>query len=270
MEWTDEGIVLSARRHGETSSVVTLFTRTHGRHAGLVRGGAGRKAAGMLQPGNLVAALWRARLEDHLGSYSCDLTEPYAARVLDDPLRLAAVASACALLDLTLPEREPHPLLYAVLDHLLANLSHPHWAEAYVRWEVLLLAELGFGLDLGTCAATGANDGLIYVSPRSGRAVSASAGEPFRDRLLALPGFLVARDAVPDAQAGDRPDRGGLADSVADPAAHTVLPTSEDLRLGLRLTGYFLVNRVLGPMDRGMPMTRSRLPDLLAADRAPR
>ncbi len=231
MQWSDEGIVLSARPHGETAAVVHLLTRGQGRHAGLVRGGQGRRARGIYQPGNLVAARWSGRLAEHLGTYSCELLESYAARVLDDPARLAALSAAAAVCERALPEREPHAACFEGFLALLEALAGDHWAEAYVRWELALLAELGFGLDLGACAAGGANDQLAYVSPRSGRAVSLTAGEPYRDRLLALPGFLAGRGG------------GGL----------------EEVGQGLALTGFFLERHVFAPHHRDLPASRRRL-----------
>ena len=214
MDWTDRGIVLSARKHGENAIILSLLTETHGRHSGLVRGGTSRKARGLYEPGNVLDAHWRARLEDHLGSYACELARAHAAYVLDDPLRLAGLSSLCAVIETALPEREAHVSLYRDALELVEHLGDDHWLEAYVRFEVTLLREMGFGLDLSTCAATGRNDTLIYVSPRSGCAVSAAAGEPYRDKLLALPQFLVAGDE----------------EVVAIP----------QILDGLRLTGYFL------------------------------
>lgn len=214
MDWTDRGIVLSARKHGENAVILSLLTETHGRHSGLVRGGTSRKARGLYEPGNLLDAHWRARLEDHLGSFACELAEAHAAPFLDDPLRLAGLSTLCAIIESALPEREAHATLYHDTLSLIEHLSDSRWLEAYVQFEVALLRELGFGLDLSTCAATGRNDQLIYVSPRSGCAVSASAGEPYRDKLLPLPSFLVEKKdgEVPVAQILD----------------------------GLRMTGYFL------------------------------
>ena len=231
MHWTDEGIVLSARPHGETAAVVHLLTRTHGRHAGLVRGGQGRRLRGIYQPGNLVAATWSGRLPEHLGTYTCELVQGYAARVLDDPDRLAALSAAAAVSEAALPEREPHGACFDGFVALLDALSDAHWAEVTVRWELALLAELGFGLDLAACAAGGDNDQLAYVSPRSGRAVSLAAGEPYRDRLLTLPGFLVGR-------AGGGPVEVGQ---------------------GLALTGFFLERHVFGPQHQPLPAARRRL-----------
>ena len=231
MEWSDEGIVLTVRRHGESAAIVSLLTAGHGRHAGLVRGGASRRMRGFLQPGNGVAARWRARLEEHLGSYT---VEPLASRaaLYDKPGPLAALAAAAALVEAALPERAPHPELYRLMAELLEALDRPGWAEAYIRWELRLLADLGFGLDLGSCAATGGNDGLAWVSPKSGRAVSLSAGEPWRDRLLPLPRFL-----SPD---GGAPDIAQLND-------------------GLRLAGWFLERHVFAPHDAHTPDARERL-----------
>lgn len=234
MDWTDDGIILSVRKHGETSAIVSLLTREHGRHAGLVRGGAGRRARGVLQPGNAVRAQWRARLEEHLGALSCELTDAVAARVLDDPLRLAGLDAACAVADAALPEREPHSRTFQGLAVLMAALAgaDPSWPSVYVKWEIGLLGALGFGLDLESCAATGRNDQLAWVSPRSGRAVSMAAGEPYRDRLLPLPGFLVADSGV-----------GSLVE-VLD---------------GLRLSGYFLERHVFVHGRQVPPAARDRL-----------
>jgi len=237
MEWTDQGIVLSARRHGESSVILSLLTAGHGRHAGLVRGGAGRRQRGLLQPGNLLTATWRARLEDHLGSFTVELLRNPSASWLDDPARLAALSSACAIADQTLPEREPCDGIFEGLMHLFAAMEDPGetagWAAAYVAWELALLGELGFGLDLSACAATGQNDGLTYVSPRSGRAVSISAGEPYREKLLPLPGFLIGA-------------------SEAGPG---------DVAAGLALTGFFLDRHIFAPHQRRLPDPRERLLD---------
>lgn len=237
MDWVDEGIILSGRRHGETSAIVSLLTRGHGRHAGLVRGGAGKSARGVLQPGNRVAARWRARLPEHLGALTCELTHAFAAAVLDDAGRLAALSAACAIAEAALPEREPHTAAFDDLLKLLEAIERDNWPAAYVRWELGLLAQLGFGLDMSECAATGRNDQLAYVSPRSGRAVSLAAGEPYRNKLLPLPAFLLSPE-VTDAGAAE----------VAD---------------GLRLTGFFLERHVFAHEGRGMPAARRRLEERL-------
>ncbi len=241
IEWSDDGIVLSARRHGESAAIVSLLTRAHGRHAGIVLGGAGRRARGVYEPGNRVAATWRARLSEHLGHYACELAESRAAALLDDALRLAALSSAAAILDAALPEREPHERLYDSLDDLVAQLCHPasgpSWPARYVRFELDLLTDLGFGLDLTRCAATGRPDDLAFVSPKTGRAVSTAAAEPYRDRLLSLPSFL----------------RNGAASSRPVPNA--------DILTGLSLTGFFLEQHVFAhqPARSLLPPARERL-----------
>ena len=232
MEWVDQGIVLSARRHGESSAIVTLMTRENGRHAGLVRGGAGKRARGIYQPGNKVEARWRARLPEHLGTLTCELTHAFAAVVLDDADRLAALSSACALTEAALPEREANEAVYDGLLALLEAIENNTWPTVYVRWEIGLLGELGFGLDLSECAATGRNDQLAYVSPKSGRAISLAAGEAYKNKLLPLPAFLVS------------PQGKGDMSEVAD---------------GLSLSGYFLERHVLSHREQGLPAARRRL-----------
>src|SRR5579872_322347 len=237
MEWHDEGIVLANHRHGEHGLIVHVLTRAHGRHKGLVRGGQGRQRRPLYEIGNALFLDWKARLAEHLGALSGELTEAHAARFLDDRLRLAALASAAALLEASLPEREPHPLVFAGMTAFLAALDRDcRWAAALVRLERDLLAELGFGLDLTRCAATGATTDLSFVSPRSGRAVSTRAAEPFRDRLLPLPPFII----------GDDP---------ADPDFQGILD-------GLALTGFFFERRVFQPSGRGLPAARSRFVDV--------
>lgn len=238
MEWSDDGIVLVARKHGETSAIVSLLTRSHGRHAGLVRGGAGSRARGVYQPGNRVDAAWRARLPEHLGAYKCELVRAYAADHLAAKLPLAALSAATSMAEATLPEREPHEAMFHRLVSLLDVLGAPGWEAVYVRWELALLADIGFGLDLTECAATGSRGDLVYVSPKSGRAVSAAAGEPYRARLLKLPEFL-----LPDAS-----------DGAGDEAA-----AASDIADGLALTGYFLGQHVFGPESGGLPAARERL-----------
>jgi DNA repair protein RecO (recombination protein O) len=234
MEWRDTGFVLAARRHGESALIVELLTSEHGRHGGLVRGGQSPRRRALLQPGNSLAASWRGRLPEHLGTLECELVEAHAARLLNDPDRLAALGAATALLLTALPEREPHGDLYRSFAGLLAALdSGPLWAQSYVAWECELLAGLGFGLDLKNCAATGTNDDLAYVSPRSGRAVSREAGLPYHDKLLPLPGFLW-REA---------------------PASR------EEILAGLALTQYFLLHHVLAPHAGKLPEARERLAD---------
>ncbi|WP_193371192.1 DNA repair protein RecO [Pelagibius marinus] len=238
MKWEDEAIVLAARPHGETAAVVQLLTRAHGRHAGLVRGGQSARLRGIYQSGNRVSATWSGRLPEHLGSLECEMECSYMARVLDDSDRLAALSAATAVCEGAMPEREPHPACFEGLLALLEALEGDHWAEVYVRWELAFLAELGFGLDLSSCAAGVENDQLAYVSPRSGRAVSLSAGAPYRDKLLPLPGFLVGRG------------EGGNA-AVAE---------------GLALTGFFLERHLFHPHDKALPAARLRLEQRFTPD----
>ncbi len=237
MQWSDEGIILSVKPHGETAAVAEVFTRSHGRHLGLVHGGRSRMLRPVLQTGNHVDATWKARLAEQLGHISIELRKGYAAQAMDDPLALAGLSSLCALSRL-LPERDPHPSLFEVALFVLGYLDEPDvWPALMVRWELVLLEELGFGLDLTSCAATGSNDQLIYVSPKSGRAVSASAGEEYKDRLLRLPGFLTK-------------GRQGAA-------------TLDDVVAGLELTAHFLETRVLIPRNEAMPAARIRFKDLM-------
>jgi DNA repair protein RecO (recombination protein O) len=236
MHWSDTGIVLATRKHGERALLLHVLTLEHGRHSGLLRNGQSSKQRGWYVTGNQLDLSWRARLSEHLGTFRAELEKSHAASFINDGPRLAALAAAAALADATLPDQEPHPRAYRGLLDLIAALeSDRGWAELYVRWELDLLAELGFGLDLASCAATGRNDNLIYVSPRSGQAVSASAGEPFRDKLLLLPHFLLV-----DAR-----------------------PTPAELADGLALTGFFLERRVVEPHGRKMPAARTRFVDAL-------
>lgn len=239
MNWSDEGIILSVRPHGETAAVVELFTRTHGRHTGLVHGGRSRKLRPTLQTGNHVDATWKGRLAEQLGHLSLELRTGYAATAMDDAEALAGLMSLTALARL-LPERDPHPNLYEITLFVLGFLDDPSvWPALLVRWELALLTDLGFGLDLEECAATGTNDALIYVSPKSGRAVSASAGEPYRDKLLALPGFLLK---------GRRSGAG---------------VTDADVMNGMKLSRFFLEQRVLAPRGLAVPEPRVRLEAML-------
>ena len=239
MEWHDDGIVLTARKHGESSSIVTLLTREHGRYAGLVRGGMGRRKRGLFQPGNRVRATWRARLAEHLGSYTCEMTGAgaVAAPFMDDRLRLAALSAICAVAEAALPERERHEPVYEGMSIFLNILDQDIWPTIYVKWEIGLLQELGFGLDLTRCAATGVTENLTYVSPKSARAVSAHAAEPYKHALLRLPRFLI--DAK---QAATWPD-------IFD---------------GLRLTGFFLDRQVFAQTQAShTPAARGRLTALI-------
>jgi len=241
MEWNDEAILLSAQTHGETSVVVTLLTATHGRHAGLVSGGQSRKAQATLQQGNHVSARWRARLPDHLGNLSLEVITPAAAKWLSNPEILAIIASAMAVTEASLPERQPMPELFAALQTLLFLEDPTLWAPAYIAWEIGVLKALGYGMDLSVCALSGAREGLAYISPRTGRAVTEEAAAPYRDKLLPLPAFLCGADEWDET----------------------------DILKGLDLTGHFLTRHVfanpqsrrLVPIDGQLPFARQRLCD---------
>lgn len=236
MDWRDEGVVIGVRRHGETSVILELLTLDRGRHLGMVLGGRSRRLRPLLQPGNTVLASWRARLDEHMGTFSVEASRMRAADLMGRARALHALNYLCILARL-LPERDPHPGLYARFVHLLDGLSIGAPVSApLVRFELQALAELGFGLDLSCCAATGRRDDLIFVSPRSGRAVSREAGAPYRDRLLALPTFLVGDDE------GD--------DERHDPVGNA------DLAAGFRLTEFFLTRDVFGA--RGLPLPEPR------------
>ncbi len=201
MEWRDEGILLSARPHGETSAIIEVFTVAHGRHAGVVRGGTSRKIAPILQPGAQLDVFWRARLEDHIGSYTVEPLRSRAAAALGDRLSLAGLNAVTALLAFCLPEREAHPGLYARTEQLLDLLGQADlWPLAYLRWEMALLREMGYALELDRCAVTGSGEDLIYVSPKSGRAVSRQGAGAWAERLLPLPPVLRGEGRGSDAE----------------------------------------------------------------------
>lgn len=233
MDWHDEGIVLSSRLHGESSAIVELLTREHGRHLGLVRGGAGRRHKSILQAGNTVSARWRARLNEHLGTYNVELLKPRAGLLMDDAFALTGLSAACAVAGI-LPEREAHPALFEGFSFLLDTMEDADiWPAIFARWELGLLQDLGFGLQLGQCAATGVRDDLAYVSPRSGSAVCREAGAPYADRLFRLPAFLMS------SQAG--------VDQV------------DDIAEGLRITAHFLERHFYAPLGKHLPDARIRL-----------
>jgi DNA repair protein RecO (recombination protein O) len=232
MEWQDQGLVLSSRRHGERDAILEVMTAGHGRHLGLVRGGRSSRQAPALQPGNRLQLTWRARLEDHLGHFTAEPLESRAGIVLSDALALHTVTHLGALLRL-LPERSPHPAIYEASDAICALLANPELlAPVMIRFELMILSDLGFGLDLSECAATGARENLVYVSPKSGRAVSAAAGAPWAGKLLALPAFIRA------------------------PASATPV-SAEAVAGGFRLSGYFLERHLLEP--RGIAPQTSRV-----------
>ena len=234
MQWDDEALILSVRPHGETAAIVEVLTRAHGRYLGLVHGARSRRNRPVLQIGNQVDVTWKARLAEHLGHMAVELRHGYAAEVMGDRLALAGLSALTAMARL-LPERDPHPNLYEVSMFVMGFLSDTSvWPALYVRWELALLEELGFALDLAECAATGAREELVYVSPRTGRAVSRDAGQPYAERMLPLPPFLLGNRRAGAIEEGD------------------------ELR-GLELTGHFIERRVLQPRELTFPEARREL-----------
>ena len=237
MKWSDTGIVLSVRNYGEQSIIVSLMTAAHGRHLGLIKGGRGKKERGKYEIGNYLSVTWNARIEEQLGSFKCELLKSHAALYFEDPLRLSGLSSACTILERVLPERESYQALHESLLSFLSNLNSYEWLEDYVRWEIAVLKCLGFGLNLTACAATGKKGELIYVSPKSGKAVSRLAGEPYKHKLLALPRFL--RTSTAKIQSIDY----------------------GEIIEGLTLTSYFLNQYVFVHSRNGCPAARDRLVD---------
>lgn len=244
MEWRDQGILLAVRRHGETSAIIDVLTPGHGRHAGVVRGGTSRKLAPILQPGAQLDLAWRARLEDHIGTFTVEPVRSRAAHVMGHRLALAGLNAVTALLLFALPEREAHPALYKRTEQLMDLMGVPDiWPLAYLRWELALLEELGFGLDLSGCAVLGrrAND-LSFISPRTGRAVSRAGAGEWADRLLPLPPCLLGHGAAPDAEVVE----------------------------GLKTTGYFLRQHLAEQQGgRPLPEARARFVERFAAALSP-
>lgn len=241
MQWTDQGIVLGVRKHGETSVILELMTHEHGRHLGLVHGGRSKTLQPVLQPGNSVHVTWRARLDEHLGAYQVEGLTMRAAHFMGSSLALYGLATLAHLIRY-LPERDPHPALYETMTVLVDHLDDHDLAPAlFVRFELAMLAELGFGLDLSSCAATGQRNDLAYVSPKSGRAVSMAAGEAYKNRLLKLPGFLIGQT---------RSNR----------------PRSAEIREGFALTDFFLHQNVFEPRGQSAPAERARFVALATAE----
>ena len=237
MEFEDDAYVLSARVHGETGAIVELLTAHHGKWAAHVAGGASRRMKPFLQAGARTIVHYRARVSDQLGSAQLEPVGEGPAALFDDSMALAGLSAAAAVAAAALPEREPHPGAFLAFEALSSALLMPDiWPAVFVRFEAGLLQDLGFGLDLSKCAATGSLDDLVYVSPRTGRAVSRTAGEPYKDRLLALPPFMLS-------------SQGGLSPG--------------DVRAGLDLTAHFLELFVFGPLNRPLPPARVWLVDRL-------
>ncbi len=237
MDWQDEGFILDRRAHGETAAIVTALTLEHGRHAGLVHGGQGARKTGLLQIGNRLRLTWRARLPEHLGTYETEMVSSRIGYIIHDPGRLAALQSAAALVQLALPEREPHPTLFHAFEALEDALAGEAWAPAYVFWEFRFLQSLGFSIDLAACAVTGQTHDLAFVSPRSGRAVSEEGAGEYRDKLLKLPPFLIG-----GAYKGE-----------------------QDLVDGLRLTGHFIERHITSAYNAPLPPVRERLMEICRA-----
>ena len=238
MEWHDSAIVLGVRRHGESAVILEVLSENHGRHLGLVRGGRSKNLRSFLQTGNSLKVQWRARLAEHLGTFSVEPDTSRAAGFLENPLALAGVRAVAALASVALPEREAHAPLFHGLHFWLDTIDDESvWPALLVRWELALINELGFGLDFSECAATGDTEDLIYVSPRSGRAVSRAAGAAYKDKMLPLPEFL-------------------LSSQNAD-------PTIQDILDGFRMTEYFITRHILAPHQVDLPEARQHLLSLL-------
>lgn len=240
-QWEDQAIILSARPHGESGGIISALCAEQGRQAGYVYGFGAQKNRGLYEPGNLVELQWQGRNESNLGRFDVDLSRNTGARLFDAPLALKAMRSACALCDIALPEREPHPHLYNGLHALFETLEHEFWGAAYVAWEISFLSELGFSLDLTRCAGGGDNNTLYYVSPKTGSAVSLEKGEPYKDKLLLLPDFL-------------KPGGGG-GDAV-------------DILKGLQMTGYFLEHWAFDHTSKGIPEARHSLQNAFVKEAA--
>ncbi len=231
LEWQDNGIILSVRSHGETGGIASILTCNHGRAMGYVYGATSTKIRGVLEPGNLVSIHWKAKSHDQLGTFTPELEKSHAAEIMEDPVKLTAMQSACTLADKTLPEREKHTNIYEGTKALMASFATDAWAPTYIYWELGLLREIGFALDLSKCVVTGAAGNLIYVSPKSGCAVSAAAGEPYKKKLLSLPPFLHGKEGFKES----------------------------DILDGLKLTGHFLLHRVFSQSNSNLPEPRIRL-----------
>lgn len=238
MQLTDEAIILSSSKYGENSGIVCALTENNGVYKGLVRGITGKTQRGIFQPGNIVELTWRARLSEHLGNFSAGLIHSGAVGIMDEPIKLAALSSLCATLEATLQERDPAQTIYAHFQQFLSQLAADSWQKSYVMLELELLNQLGYGLDLSECAATGTTHELIYVSPKSGRAVSRSAGLPYCDKLLKLPDFL-----------------------LEEATTHQPLPTS--INDGITLCGYFLDKYYFSPNNITQPQARARFAGML-------
>ncbi len=243
MHWSDAAIILSSRKYGESSAVVRVLARDHGVFAGVVRGANSKNNRGIIQSGNVVSSNWQARLSQQLGTFKLELLEAHAAHIMQDAGKLAALTSACTITELALPERHPYPKLFSALHEFLHTLTaSDNWQQEYIKYELSLLAESGFGLDLSECAATGRTDDLIYVSPKSGKAVCREAGEPYKDKMLPLPPFIIPSP---------------------NPEPRIPNPEYKEILVGMQLTGYFLEYSLLAPHGKKLPAVRTRLQNIL-------
>jgi len=238
MHWNDPAIVLGSKKYGESAAVVCLLTQSHGLYKGLVRSMNGKAARGIFQTGNFIDAKWSGRLPEHLGNFSAELTKPNAALLLSDSVKLTALGAICSLLEMTLPERDQCPDIYDRLYNFIEIMCQSDsWQYEYVILELELLTHLGFGLDLSECAATGATEDLVYLSPKSGRAVSRKAGEPYKSKLFLLPEYFIT---------------GEINEKTEGNALN-----------GLDICAYFLEKYVLKPHNAALPLTRLRLREMV-------
>ncbi len=254
MQWTDAAIIISSQKYGENSGLIRVLAREHGIFAGIVRSATSSKTRGILQSGNGVSASWRARLSQQLGTFKIELLEAHAAHLMQDALKLSALTSICALIEISLPERHPYPKLFSALHEFLHIINNKNnWLSDYINLELEILSETGFGLDLSECAATGRTDDLIYVSPKSGRAVCREAGEPYHEKMLPLPRFLI----------GNRQQAAGNNELPTN--AYSLMPNAyfKEILAGMQLTGYFLEHWLLTPHNKKLPAARIRLYNLL-------
>ncbi|MEZ5691971.1 MAG: DNA repair protein RecO [Rickettsiales bacterium] len=239
MQWTDEAIILSTKKYGENSALLKVLAREHGLFAGVIRGVNSKNNRGIAQSGNITNCTWQARLSQQLGTFKLELTAANTAHIMNNAAKLAATSSICVIIESAFAERHPYPkLFYAFNDFLHLLTTENNWLHEYIKLEMTLLSESGFGLDLSSCAASGTTENLIYVSPKSGRAVCADAGEPYKNKLLPLPNFL-----------------------LSSPNPKPLVPNHDykETLAGMRLTGYFLEHWLLEPHGKPMPATRSRL-----------
>jgi len=231
LEWQDNGIILSVRGHGETGGIASILTCNYGRMMGYIHGATSTKKRGVLEPGNLVSVHWKAKSHNQLGTFTLELEKSHAAEIMENPIKLTAMQSACALADKTLPEREKHIGVYEGTKALMASFGTAIWTPTYIYWELSLLREIGFALNLSKCVVTGTTENLIYVSPKSGCAVSGEAGELYKEKLLSLPPFLRSEEGFKES----------------------------DILDGLKLTGHFLLHRVFSQSNSNLPEPRLRL-----------